>query len=138
MHAAAVDANHRLGQEAGGQSHVARDLAADQFVELDLIGRGHDFGIAVVDFELRGRDFGVILFVLEAHGALHFGSRVDEIAQRIAGQRVVVAAGIDVFELAGLVISALGVRRPEEEAFDFVGGVQGVAVLLELARRRKS
>ena len=85
------------------------DLAADQLVELDLIGGGDHFAVAVVDFELRRRDFGVILFVLETHGALHFGRRVDERAQRIAGQRVIVAAGIDVFELVRFVITALGV-----------------------------
>ena len=42
----------------------------------------------------------MVLLVLEAHGALHFGGGVDEGAQRIAGQRVMIA-GIDVFELAG-------------------------------------
>ena len=110
---------------------MRRHLAADQFVKLDLVGGGHHFGVAVVDFELRGRDLGVVLFVLEAHGALHFGGGVDESAQRIAGQRVVVAAGVDVLELAGLVVVSLGVGALEEEAFDFVGGVERVAVLLD-------
>ena len=86
VHAAAVDADHGLGQEAGGEAHVGGDLAADQFVKLDLVGGGDHFAVAVVDFELRRRDFGVVLFVLEAHGALHFGGGVDELAQRIAGQ----------------------------------------------------
>ena len=135
MHAAAVDAHHRLGQEARRQPHAGGDLAADQLVELDLVGRGHDFGVAVVDFELRGRDFGVVLFVLEAHGALHFGAGIDEVAERIAGQRVVVAAGVDVFELAGLVIAAFGVGAVEEEAFDFVGGVERVALFFVEALR---
>ena len=75
VHAAAVDAHHGLGQEAGRVAHVVGDLAGEQLVELDLVGRGHHFAVAVVDFELAGRDFGVILLVLEAHGALHFGRR---------------------------------------------------------------
>ena len=100
VHAAAVDADHRLGQEACGQSHVARHLAADQLVELDLVGRGNHLRVVVVDFELRRRDLGVIFFVLEAHGALDFGRGVDEVAQRVAGQRVIVAAGVHIFELA--------------------------------------
>ena len=92
MHAAAVDADDRLGQEARGHAHLRRHLAADQLVELDLVGGGNHFAVAVVDLELRGRDFGVVLLVLEAHRALHFGGGVDELAQRVAGQRVVVAA----------------------------------------------
>ena len=130
VHAAAVHADHRLRQEGRGQAHVGRHLAADQLVELDLVGGGDHFAVAVVDFELRRRDFRVVLLVLEAHGALHFGGGVDERAQRIAGQRVIVAAGVDVFELAGLVIVALGVGALEQEAFDFVGGVERVAFLL--------
>jgi hypothetical protein len=112
VHAAAVDAHHRLRQEGRGQAHIARHLAADQLVELDVVGGGHRFGVAVVDFELRGRDLRVILFVLESHRALHFGGRIDKGAQRIARQRVVIAAGVHVFELAGLVVEALGVQGP--------------------------
>jgi len=63
------------------------------------------------------------------------GAGVDEFAQGVAGQRVIVAAGIDVFELIGLVIAAFGVGAVEEEAFDFVGGVEGVALLLVKALR---
>ena len=85
------------------------DLAAEQLVELDLVGRGHDLSVAVVDFELAGRNFGVILLVLEAHGALHFSRGVDELAQRVERQHVVVAAGVDELELAGLVVALLGV-----------------------------
>ena len=135
VHAVAVDADDRLRQEARCQAHLRGHLAADQLVELDLVGGGDHFGVAVVDFELRRRDFGVILLVLEAHRALHFGGRVDELAQRIARQRMIVAARVDVLELAGLVIAALGVRALEEEAFDFVGGVQRVAILRELIVR---
>ena len=78
VHAAAVDAHHRLRQEARRQPHVRGHLAADQLVELDLVGRRHHFGVAVVDLELRRRHFRVILLVLEAHRALHFGAAVDE------------------------------------------------------------
>ncbi len=130
VHAAAVHAHHRLGQEAGGQSHLGGDLAADELVQLDLVGCGHDFAVAVVDLELRRCDFGMILFVLEAHGALYFGYRIDEAAQGIAGQRVIVAAGVYVFELASFVVAALSVGAAEQEAFDFVGGVERVALFL--------
>ena len=64
-----------LGRKRRGEAHVGGDLAADQLVELNLVGGGDHFAVAVVDFELRGRDFGVIFFVLEAHGALHFSAR---------------------------------------------------------------
>ena len=87
VHAAAVDADDGLGQEAGGVAHVGGDLTAEQLVELDLVGRGHHFGVAVVDFKLAGRDFRVVLLVLEAHGALHFSRGVNELAQRIERQR---------------------------------------------------
>jgi hypothetical protein len=40
VHAAAVDADDGLGQEAGRVAHVVGDLAAEQLVELDLVGRG--------------------------------------------------------------------------------------------------
>jgi len=53
----------------------------------------------------------VILLVLEAHRALHLGHGVNELAQRVAGERVVVAVGVDELELAGLVILALGVNK---------------------------
>jgi hypothetical protein len=41
---------------------------------------------------------------------------------------MVVAAGVDVVELAGLMIVALGILAIEDETFDFVGGVEGVAL----------
>ena len=100
MHAVAVDACHRLGQEAGGQVHVLRDLAAEQLVELDLVGRHQRLGVAVVHLELRGRHLRVVLLVREAHRALHLGRGVDEAAERVAGQRVVVAAGRGQLEAA--------------------------------------
>ena len=136
MHAVAVHADHGFRQERGGHSHARRDLAADQFVELDLIGGGHDFAVTVVDLELRRRDFGMVLFVLESHGALHFGGGVDETAQRVTGQGMIVAAGVHVIELVGFVVALFGVRALEKEAFDFVGGVKRVAVLLVGPQRK--
>jgi hypothetical protein len=40
MHAIAVDSDHRLGQKGRGEVHAGRYLAADEFVELDLICGG--------------------------------------------------------------------------------------------------
>ena len=131
VHAAAVDADHRLRQEAGRHPELGRDLAADELVELDLVGGGDDLAVGVVDLELRGCDLGVILLVLKPHRALHFGDHVDEVAQRVAGQRIIVPAGIDVFERVRFVIAALGVEPLKEKAFDLVGGVERVAVLVE-------
>src|SRR5581483_6332774 len=117
-------------QEASGEAHVGGDLAANQFVKLNLIGGGDDFAVAVVDFELGWRDFWMVLFVLEAHGALHFGGGVNESAKRIAWQRVVIATGIDVLEFSGFVKAALRIGTFEEEPFNLVGRVQRVAFLL--------
>src|ERR1035441_7474977 len=55
VHTAAVDSNHRLGQEAGSVAHIGGNLAAKQLVELDLVGRSDYFRVAVVDLELAGR-----------------------------------------------------------------------------------
>src|SRR6185437_1598403 len=129
VHAAAVHADDWLGQEGGRHPQLCRDFAADQFVDLDLVGGGDNFSVAVVDFELRRSDFRVVFFVLETHSALHFGGCVNECAQGIAGQRVVVAAGVHVFEFAGFLEVALGVGAFKEEAFNFVGGVERVALL---------
>ena len=126
VHAAAIDAGDGLGQEASGIAHVGGDLAAEQLVELDLVGRGDDLAVAEVDFKLAGRYFGVVLLVLEAHGALHFGGGVDELAQRIERKRVVVSAGRDEFEFAGFVVGLLGILAGEEEALDLGGRIQGV------------
>ena len=98
VHAVAVDTDHRLGQERGGESHARRHLPADQLVELDLVGGRDDLAIGVIDLELRRGDLRVVLFVLEPHGALDFSGRVDEGPQWIAGERMVVAARIDVLE----------------------------------------
>src|SRR5262249_40883912 len=52
VHTASVYAHHGLGQEAGGETHLVGHLAADQLVELDLVGRSHYFAVAVIDFKL--------------------------------------------------------------------------------------
>jgi len=135
VHAAAVDTHHRLREEADAQPHLGGHLATDELIKLDVVRCRHDFRVAVIDLELRGRDFGVVLFVLETHGALNFRRRVDELPQRVARQRVVVAAGVDVLELACLVIAPLGVGALEQKAFNLVGGVQRVAALIELRLR---
>ena len=129
VHAAAIHADDRLGQERCGEAHVGGDLAADQLVKLDLISGRDDFAVSVINFKLRRRDFRVIFLVLEAHSALHFSRRVDERAQRVAGQGMIVAAGIDVLEFGGFVIMTLGVGSFEEESFNFVGRVQRVFLL---------
>jgi len=130
VHAAAVDADDGLGQEGRGHPHAGCDLATEQFVELDLVGRGDGLDVAVVDLELRRRDFRVVFLVLEPERALDLGGGINEGAQRVAGERVVVAAGIDVVEPPGLGEVTLGVFARKEEAFDFVGGVKGVALFL--------
>ena len=61
--------------------------------------------------------------------------RSMNMAQRIARQRVIIAAGVHILELAGLVIVPLRILAIEQEAFDFVGGIQRVAVLLVQALR---
>ena len=52
MHAIAVYTHHRFRQEASSQTHVGRNLAAHQFVKLNLVGRSHHFPVSVIDFEL--------------------------------------------------------------------------------------
>ena len=79
--------------------------------------------VGVVQLELRGSDLRVVLLVCEAHGALHFGGGVDEQAQRIARQRVVVAAGADEVEGAGLDEGCSASSTLEEDALDLVGDV---------------
>ena len=69
----------------------------------------------------------MILFVLEAHRALHFGGRVNKTAQRIAGQRVVIAAGVHVLKFVRLVIVTFGVFTLEQETFDFVRRIERIA-----------
>ena len=130
MHAATVDPDHGLGQKGSGEAHLGRHLAANQLVKLDLVRRCHHIAIAVVDFKLRRRHLRVVLLVLESHRALHFGAGIDERAQRIAGQRVIVAAGVDVLETLRLVIVALRIGALEKKSLNFVGRIQRVALLL--------
>ena len=135
VHAAAIHADHRLRQEARREAHVRGHLAANQLVKLNLVRGGNHFAIPVVDFELRRRDFRVIFLVLESHRSLHFRGRINKRAQRIARQRMVVTAGIHVFEFAGFVVTPLRVLPPEKKSFDFIGGVQRIAFFLVEAIR---
>ncbi len=130
--AVAVHVLHRLGQEGGRHVHLRRDLARDQLVELDLVGSHHGLGVAVVHLELRGRHLGVVLLVREAERALDLGRGVDEAPQRVAGQRVVVAARRDVLELARLEVAPLGVPALEDEPFDLVRHVRDHVLLPQL------
>ena len=116
---AAVDACHRLGQEARRQIQLARHLTGDQLVKLNLVRRDDGFGVAVVHFELRRRDFGMILLVGEAHRPLNFRRLVDERAQLIAGQRMVVAARRHELKLARFDVILLGVARRETRSLRF-------------------
>src|SRR5439155_18556207 len=100
-------------------------LARNQFVKHNLVGSARRFGVGIVDLELRRRDLGVIFLIGKAHGALHLGYRVDEATQRIARQRVVVAALIHKLELAKGAIGALGIAAAEQEALDFISGIAG-------------
>ena len=67
-----------LGRKLAVMSMLRRDLAAEQLVELHLVGGDQRLGVAVVHLELRGRHLGVVLLVREAHRALHLGGGVDE------------------------------------------------------------
>src|SRR5579862_5248504 len=126
VHAAAVDADDRLGQEARGETVVVGDLAAEELVELDLVGGGYHFAVTEVDLELRRRDFRMVLLVLEPHGALHFGRSVDELAQGIERQGVIIAAGGDEVEPHRLVVLLLRILPSKQEALDLRRCVEGV------------
>ncbi len=41
MHAASIHADDRLGQKAGGDTQSCGNLATDELIKLDLIGRSH-------------------------------------------------------------------------------------------------
>ena len=77
----------------------------------------------------------MILFILKAHRALHFSRGVDKRSQQIAGQRMVVAAGVYVLEPACVVIMAFGVSSLKEKTLNFVGRVKCVVfILIERSR----
>ena len=54
----------------------------------------------------------MVFLILKSHRALHFRGRVDERTQRIARQRMVIAAGIYVIELAASRGTGARRRRP--------------------------
>src|SRR4030081_1676080 len=72
----------------------------------------------------------MVLFVLEAHRTLYLRGRIDEGAQRIAGQRMVVSAGIHVLKFPRFVVAPLRVRSLKQESFNLVRGIQGVFLIL--------
>src|SRR5579862_7566237 len=72
----------------------------------------------------------MIFLILKTHRPLHFRTGIDESAQNITGQRVIVAARVYILELAGLVIAALRVGPLKQKTLNFVGGVQRVTLLL--------
>ena len=128
MHAAAVDTGDGFGQEAGGQAHAGRNLPREQLVELHLIGGDRSLGIREVHLELAGCNLRVVLFVLEAHRALHFGGGIDVQTQHVSGKAVVIPALRGVLERAGRVVVTFGIAALEQEAFDFGGDIRGDAV----------
>src|SRR5579885_1790487 len=72
----------------------------------------------------------MIFLILKSHGSLHFSGSIDELPQWISGKRMIVAAGIDVFKLACLVITPFRIRALKEKAFNFIGSIQRVSMLL--------
>src|SRR6267154_1159765 len=72
----------------------------------------------------------MVFFVLEAHRTLHFSSRIDEGAQRIAGQGMVISARIHVFKFSSFVVTPLGVRSLKQKSFDLVRSIQRVLLAL--------
>src|SRR5262245_39713772 len=72
----------------------------------------------------------MIFLVCESHGPEGLGGVVNELAQRITGERMIIADGVDVLELAVLVIAPLSVGSAEVEPFNFVGSVKSISVFL--------
>ncbi len=72
----------------------------------------------------------MVFLILESHRALHFRCSVNEHAQRIARQRVIIPARVDVLELAGFVIGALGIRSLKQKAFNLIRCIERVAFFL--------
>src|SRR5262249_50881378 len=57
---------------------------------------------------------------------------IDEQSQWVTGQGMEVPARVDVFELVRLVIMAFGILTGKQKAFDFIRGVQGIAIFVVL------
>ena len=62
----------------------------------------------------------MVLLILKTHRPLHLCGRIDELTQRIARQRVIVAALIHILERPRLVEAPLGVDPLKQEAFNLV------------------
>src|ERR1700733_15447027 len=50
VHSATIHSDHRLWQKGRCAAHSSRNLAANELVELNLVGRRHDLAVAIVDF----------------------------------------------------------------------------------------
>src|ERR1041385_110346 len=74
----------------------------------------------------------MVFFVLEAHRALHFSSRIDKFAQRIAWQGVIIAAGVHILKPASFVEFLFRIGARENESFNFVSCIERVAFFLKL------
>src|SRR3984893_18226888 len=72
----------------------------------------------------------MVFLVLEPHRPLYFRRRIDKRTQRIAGEGMIISAGVDVFELQRFVVAALSIGALEKKALDFVGRIQSVTSLL--------
>src|SRR5579871_2064630 len=135
VHAATIDADNRLRQEARRHTHLRSNLTADQLVQLNLIGSSNHFTIAVVDLELRRRNLRMVLLVFEAHRPLNLSRRIDELTQRIARQRVIVPALVDILERTRLMVATLSIDTLKQKSFNLVGCVQRITLgLIELRR----
>ncbi len=131
MHATAVDARERLGQEGSRHVHLGCHLTAEELVELHLIRGDQCVGVIEVHFELTRCHFGVVLLVSEPHGSLHLGRRIDELAQGIAGKGVIVPTGGNALEASRLVVTSFCVTALEEKALDLRREVGCDFLLLE-------
>src|ERR1700680_2839391 len=71
----------------------------------------------------------MVFLVLEPHRPLYFRRRIDKRTQRIAGEGMIISAGVDVFELQRFAVAAVSIGALEKKALDFVGGIQSVTFL---------
>ena len=121
MHAAAVNARDRLGQEGCRHPHIGGHLPADQLVELYQVAGPHNPGVRKIQLELRRRHLRVVLLVPEAHRALRLGRGVYEGLQRRQRQGMEVAAARDKLEAGDLVVGLLGGQPFYHEALHLAG-----------------
>ena len=111
MHAAAVDAENRLGHERGVQSVTFRNRLDDQLERFDVVGGAEGFVVLEVDFVLTVGDFVVRGFDFKAHV---FQGQAD-VASNVFAH--VVCAEVEVPAFVGRLNggNAVGVGLKEEE-----------------------